>query len=136
MTIASFVVMAAGTVGAVFALRADSFPLFLGSFLVLFVATGAGNGSVYRMIPAVFRHTARSGEELARARRAAAGCLGIAGAIGAVGGFLIPRGFAASTTATGGIEAALWAIVGLYAVMLTTTWAVYGRRAAFDGATI
>lgn len=136
VTIASFLVMAAGTVGAIFALRAHSFGLFLASFLVLFVATGAGNGSVYRMIPAVFRHTARSGEELAKARRAAAGCLGIAGAIGALGGFLIPRGFAVSTTATGGIEAALWAIVALYAVMLATTWAVYGRRTAFDGATI
>ncbi len=122
---------------AIFALRADSFPMFLGSFLVLFVATGAGNGSVYRMIPAVFRHSARSGEQLAAARRAAAGCLGIAGAIGALGGFLIPRGFAVSTSATGNIQAALWVIVGLYGVMLTTTWAVYARRgSAFGSATI
>ena len=135
VTIASFVVMAAGTVGAIFALRSHSFALFLTSFLVLFVATGAGNGSVYRMIPAVFRHSARSGEELAAARRAAAGCLGIAGAIGAFGGFLIPRGFAVSTSATGGIQAALWVIVGLYAVMLATTWAVYARRGSAFGDT-
>jgi len=87
------------------------------------------------MIPAVFRHSARSGEELAAARRAAAGCLGIAGAIGAFGGFLIPRGFAVSTSATGGIQAALWVIVGLYAVMLATTWAVYARRGSAFGDT-
>jgi NNP family nitrate/nitrite transporter-like MFS transporter len=135
VTIASFLVMAGGTVGAVFALRAHHFGLFLASFLVLFLATGAGNGSVYRMIPAVFRHSARSGEELASARRAAAGCLGIAGAIGALGGFLVPRGFAVSTTATGTIEAALWVIVSLYGVMLATTWAVYSRRGSAFGPT-
>lgn len=137
VTIWSFLVMAGGTVGAIFALRAGHFGLFLTAFLVLFVATGAGNGSVYRMIPAVFRHSIGSGEHLAVARRAAAGCLGIAGAIGAFGGFLIPRGFAVSTNATGTIETALWVIVALYGVMLTTTWAVYARRgSAFGAATI
>ena len=43
------------------------------------------------------RHRARRlGRGPAKARKAAAGCLGIAGAIGAFGGFLIPRGFAVS----------------------------------------
>jgi NNP family nitrate/nitrite transporter-like MFS transporter len=134
VTVAAFLVMAAGTVGAIFSLRAHHFWLFMASFLVLFLATGVGNGSVYRMIPAVFRHAARSGEELAVARRAAAGCLGIAGAVGAFGGFLIPRGFATSTSLTGGIEAALWVIVGLYAVMLAVTWLFYARRTTSFGA--
>jgi NNP family nitrate/nitrite transporter-like MFS transporter len=120
-------------VGAIFSLRAHNFWLFLGSFLILFVATGVGNGSVYRMIPAVFRHSAGSGEELAVARRAAAGCLGIAGAVGAFGGFMIPRGFATSTNLTGGIESALWAIVGMYAVMLAVTWVIYARRGTVFG---
>ena len=133
VTIWSFVVMAAGSVGAVFSLRAHSFWLFLGSFLLLFVATGVGNGSVYRMIPAVFRHSARSGDELAIARRAAAGCLGIAGAVGAFGGFLIPRGFATSNNITGGIEAALWGMVVLYGVMLVVTWVFYARRGTAFG---
>ena len=35
--------------------RADSLPLFLTGFIVLFVLTGIGNGSVYKMIPAIFR---------------------------------------------------------------------------------
>jgi NNP family nitrate/nitrite transporter-like MFS transporter len=133
VTIWSFLVMGAGTVGAIFSLRAHNFWLFLGSFLILFVATGVGNGSVYRMIPAVFRHSAGSGEELAGARRAAAGCLGIAGAVGAFGGFMIPRGFATSTNLTGGIESALWAIVGMYAVMLAVTWVIYARRGTVFG---
>jgi MFS transporter, NNP family, nitrate/nitrite transporter len=136
VTIASFAVMAAGVVSAIFALRADSFGAFLASFLVLFVATGAGNGSVYRMIPAVFRHGATDDADRVRRARAAAGCLGIAGAVGAFGGFLIPRGFAVSTSATGNIQSALWVIVGMYAVMALTVWAVYARRGSSFGTTV
>lgn len=133
VTVGAFAVMAAGTVSAIFALRSGSFGLFFTSFLVLFLATGAGNGSVYRMIPAVFRHGAGDDADRARRAKVAAGCIGIAGAVGAIGGFLIPRGFAVSTTATGGIEAALWVIVGMYGVMAATTWIVYGRRGSAFG---
>ena len=136
VTVAAFAVMAAGTVSAILALRSGSFGLFFASFLVLFLATGAGNGSVYRMIPAVFRHGATDDTDRVRRAKVAAGCIGIAGAVGAIGGFLIPRGFAMSTTATGGIEAALWVIVGMYAVMAATTWAVYGRRGSAFGDTL
>ena len=130
VTIASFAVMAAGAVGAVAALRQHSFGLFLGSFLVLFVATGAGNGATYRMIPAVFQVGATTPDRAARARKAAAGCIGIAGAVGAFGGFLIPRGFAVSTNLAGSLQPALWAFVAMYAVMGAVTWWVYRRRAA------
>ncbi len=136
VTVVAFGVMALGTVGAILALRAQSFGLFFGSFLLLFLATGAGNGSVYRMIPAVFRFGAGDDADRARRAKAAAGCIGIAGAVGAVGGFLIPRGFAVSTSLTGSIQAALWVIVGLYAVMALTTWAVYQRRGSAFGATV
>lgn len=136
VTVVAFAVMAAGTVSAIFALRSGSFGLFFASFLLLFLATGAGNGSVYRMIPAVFRHGARDDADRTRRAKIAAGCIGIAGAVGAVGGFLIPRGFAVSTTQTGGIEAALWVIVAMYAVMAATTWAVYGRRGSAFGDTV
>lgn len=136
VTIGAFAVMAVGVVCAIFALRAHAFWPFLASFLVLFIATGAGNGSVYRMIPAVFRFGATDDEDRARRAKAAAGCLGIAGAVGAFGGFLIPRGFAISTTATGNIQAALWVIVGLYLVMSLTTWAVYQRRSGTYGTTV
>ena len=129
-TIASFAVMAAGALGALQGLRSHSFALFVGSFLVLFVATGVGNGATYRMIPAVFRAGAVEGGQLATARKAAAGCIGIAGAVGAFGGFLIPRGFALSTSVTGDLQAALAVFVGVYLVMLVTTWAVYVRPRA------
>ncbi|MFS0705840.1 MFS transporter [Cellulomonas sp. 179-A 9B4 NHS] len=136
VTVLAFAVMSVGTVGAILALRAQEFGLFFASFLLLFLATGAGNGSVYRMIPAVFRFGAGDDADRARRAKAAAGCIGIAGAVGAVGGFLIPRGFAISTSQTGSVQAALWVIVGMYAVMAATTWAVYQRRGSEFGTTV
>jgi len=127
VTVCCYAVMIAGAVGAITALGSGSFGLFFSSFLVLFVATGVGNGSVYRMIPAAFR-VAGVGRDAAATARAAAGCIGIAGAVGAFGGFLIPRGFAISTSMTGSLVAALWVFVGAYAVMAVVTWAVYARR--------
>ncbi|MDN5571095.1 MAG: NarK/NasA family nitrate transporter [Propionibacteriaceae bacterium] len=131
VTIVSFAAMALGAYGAILGLRQQSFLLFFISFLWLFVFTGIGNGSIYRMIPAVFAGTAGpEPDALLHAGRAAAGCIGIAGAIGAFGGFLIPRGFAMSTTATGGIEAALWVLIGAYLFMGVLTWALYLRPGA------
>lgn len=126
LTIASFGILSAGTIGAIVALGQSSFGLFFASFMVLFLGAGVGNGATYRMIPAVFR------AELALpvARKASAGCLGIAGAVGAFGGFLIPRGFAVSTTSTGSIVPALVCFLLAYAVMATLTWAVYQRPGA------
>ena len=72
----------------------------------------------------------RDGEELAIARRSAAGCIGIAGAVGAVGGFLVPRGFAMSTTGFGSLVPAIGVFIAAYVLMATLTWAVYVRRGA------
>ena len=48
----------------------------------------------------------------------------------------MPRGFAVSTSLTGNIQAALWAIVGFYLVMGLTTWVVYQRRSGTFGTTV
>ena len=128
VTLGALTLLAAGAVAAVAALQAHSFPLFFGAFMVLFTAAGIGNGATYRMIPAVFRAGVDGEHELARARRAAAGCIGIAGAVGAFGGFLIPRGFAAATSTYGSLVPALWVFVAAYATMAATTYAVYQRR--------
>lgn len=130
VTIAAFAVMAVAAGGAILALSMQSFALFLAAFLVLFAGAGIGNGATYRMIPAVFRAGVRDADELATARRSAAGCLGIAGAVGAVGGFLVPRGFAMSTTAYDSLVPAIGVFITAYAVMAALTWTIYVRRGA------
>jgi NNP family nitrate/nitrite transporter-like MFS transporter len=106
--------------------------------LILFVTTGIGNGSTYRMIPSIFREEnlqkARSSGEAGRAAALKAAsiesgaALGFIGAIGACGGYFIPRGFGASIAATGGPQLALEIYLGFYAVCLALTWWCYLRK--------
>ncbi|MFI5729544.1 MFS transporter [Kribbella sp. NPDC051587] len=126
VTVCSFVVMGLGILAAIVALNAESFTGFLISFLFLFVASGAANGSTYRMIPAVFRITTPG--DPGRARREAAACIGIASAIGAYGGFLVPRGFAMSTSNFGSLIPALYVFCGFYVVCLAVTYFCYLRK--------
>ena len=56
--------------------------------------------------------------------------LGFTSAIGACGGYLIPRSFGASIKATGGAEVALMAFIGFYATCFVVTWLFYARRAS------
>lgn len=122
VTMASYIAMGLGVVGLVLTLDEAGFALFLGLFLLLFGASGIGNGSVYRMIPIAFQIGARDEAARLRGHRAAAGCIGIAGAVGALGSFFVPRTFAEL-----GITGGLWAFAAVYAVMLVVAWGVYGR---------
>ena len=87
VTAGSFVLMTAGALGALYSVTGEHLGLFFASFLALFVATGVGNGSTYRMIPAIFRGAAvergGSAEDLAVMRRQAAGAIGIAAIVAA-----------------------------------------------------
>ena len=67
------------------------------------------------------------------ARRQAAAAIGIISAIGAYGGFLVPRTYGWSTASFGSIVPALYVYVGLYVVMLAVTWAFYLRRGSEMG---
>lgn len=140
MSIAAYVVMALGALGVMASLAAGTFAGFFTSFLVLFVASGIGNGSVYRMIPAIFRagiDVATEPEALLLAKRKAAACIGIAAGIGAYGGFIIPRVFASSVK-TGSLQPALLVFIAFYAVCAVVTFAVYkvGRAQRFAGTSI
>jgi MFS transporter, NNP family, nitrate/nitrite transporter len=107
-------------------------------FLVLFVTTGVGNGSTYRMISSIFREEKlRDAKGASEAAQAAAlksagiesgAALGFIGAVGACGGYLIPRGFGASIAATGGPHLALEVYLAFYAVCLAMTWWFYLRK--------
>jgi MFS transporter, NNP family, nitrate/nitrite transporter len=125
VTAGCFVLMGIGSIGVIRSVAAGSMALFLASFWLLFTAAGAGNGSTYRMIPAIF--AARSAD-LATAKRESAATLGIAGAIGALGGFYLPRAIGDSIKATGGISTAFSAFLAVYAVCLAVTWWCYLRK--------
>ncbi len=61
---------------------------------------------------------------------ASGAALGFIGAVGACGGYLIPRGFGASIAATGGPHLALEIYLAFYATCLALTWWFYLRKTA------
>ena len=113
---------------------------FLGSFMVLFVLSGIGNASTFRMIPVIFRtlherwSQGGNAEDKASAARQAgiesAAVIGFSSAIGAYGGFFIPKSFGSSIAWTGGPEAALYGFIVFYATCLVVTWWWYFRHGA------
>jgi len=138
LTLINFIVMGTATLGVIHFLRLHSFGGFLTMFLLLFVTTGVGNGSTFRMIPVIFRRESLRAVEgqgpeaerraLETARRESAAVLGFSSAIGACGGYLIPRSFGASIHATGGVGAALTAFLAFYVTCVGLTWWFYVRR--------
>ncbi|WP_277956786.1 MULTISPECIES: respiratory nitrate reductase subunit gamma [unclassified Anaeromyxobacter] len=118
---------------------AGHFAPFLGAFVLLFAATGVGNGSTYRMIPAIFAALNRapagaSPAALAAARRAAAtesaAVAGFASAVAAYGAFFVPKAFGTSVALTGGPGAAIVGLVAYYALAVAATAWWYARRGA------
>jgi len=141
VTFWNFIVMGLATIGVMYFVDVKHFAGFLTMFLILFVATGIGNGSTYRMIPSIFREekrkeakgTGEAGRLLAVKAAAveAAAALGFIGAVGACGGYLIPRGFGASIAATGGPHMALEVFLGFYLTCIWLTWWYYLRKSLF-----
>ena len=131
MTVAAFAAMAVVALTMIWTLPLGNFWLFLGLFLLLFVASGFGNGSTYRMIPVVFATSSRAARSGASTRghpAAASAALGLISAIGAYGGFVIPQVLNASNTASGSYTPAFYGFVGAYVVMLAVCWFCYIRQ--------
>jgi NNP family nitrate/nitrite transporter-like MFS transporter len=138
VTFWNFMAMAAATIGVLYFVGAKDFVGFLVMFLILFVTTGVGNGSAYRMIPSIFReenlHKVRGKGDAARAMALktasieSGAALGFIGAMGACGGYLIPSGFGKSIAMTGGPQLALVIYLSFYAICLATTWWFYLRK--------
>ncbi|GAA5208344.1 MFS transporter [Microbacterium kyungheense] len=131
VTVCAFAVMAVGALALIWTMQLHSFVVFLACFLVLFAATGMGNGSTYRMIPSIFaarsqaRGYATGTPEATKMLRKSAAALGIISAIGAYGGFLVPQVLNASQLATGGYTAAFVGFVAGYVALLLVTLFVY-----------
>ena len=142
VTFWNFVVMIIAVVGVILVLPGEAgegnFYSFLALFMLLFITTGIGNGSTFRMIPVIFQNLhaqwARPGQSVEQTRRfgslESAAVLGFSSAVGAYGGFFIPQGFGLSITATGSVNAALYAFIAFYASCLVITWWWYMRRGA------
>ncbi|QMU69711.1 NarK/NasA family nitrate transporter [Streptacidiphilus sp. P02-A3a] len=136
----NFAAMAVGAGLVVVASRQHSLPLFLVGFTALFVLSGIGNGSTYKMIPAIFQSRARAavlaGTDPAVAERTAQGrataLIGVAGAIGAFGGVLVNLAIRQSFLSAHNGDAAYLAFLGAYSLCLALTWTVYLRPGVRD----
>ena len=119
------VVMILATLGVAFFVRQASgsdqpeefFLPFLILFLILFITTGIGNGSTFRMVPIIFKPSE------------AGPVLGWTSAVAAYGAFIIPRVFGQQVDA-GTPEYALYGFAIYYFSCLVLNWYYYARRNA------
>ena len=125
VTFVNFIAMAAGAAVVLLAAQQKSLPLYLVGFIALFVFSGIGNGSTYKMIPAIFK--AKHPDDQHEARRLTGAVIGIAGAVGAFGGVLVNLAFRQSFLATKSADAAYLAFIAFYAICVLVTWSVYLR---------
>ncbi|SDT41217.1 nitrate/nitrite transporter [Actinoplanes derwentensis] len=128
VTFVNFIAMAAGASIVLVAAQQRSLPLYLVGFISLFVLSGLGNGSTYKMIPAIFKQKFADDEHTAR--RISGAVIGIAGAIGAVGGVLVNLAFRQSFLTYQDADAAYIGFIGFYALCVLVTWVVYLRPSA------
>jgi MFS transporter, NNP family, nitrate/nitrite transporter len=148
VTFWNFIAMGVATGVVIAASAMDSLALFTAGFVVLFALTGLGNGSTYKMIPAIFHGQARAAiaggtddrAALLRARRISGAVIGIAGAVGALGGLFINLAFRQAFLTAGSGDPAFWSFLAFYVVCVVVTYVVYLRptpaahpRAAFAG---
>lgn len=140
VTLVNFVLMALFT-GLLFLTLpgsgSGSFLAFYVVFMGLFLTAGLGSGSTFQMIAVIFRQLTidsvrqRGGSEEEAQHEAVtdtAAALGFISAIGAIGGFFIPKAFGTSLAMTGSPVGAMKVFFVFYVVCVLVTWLVYGRR--------
>ncbi|WP_444959899.1 MFS transporter [Nocardiopsis sp. M1B1] len=138
VTLWVFLAMAACAAVLVLSVQAAQLALFIGAFAVMFVLTGLGNGSTYKMIPSLYAARAEDAvaagepreQALARTKRVASSVLGLIGAVGALGGVGVNIAFRESFAATGSTAPAFVVFGAFYLACAAVTWAVYLRRPA------
>ncbi|MFE2061512.1 nitrate/nitrite transporter [Streptomyces sp. NPDC059467] len=135
ITLWNYVGMAAATGLLIVASIEKSLPFFVTVFVVLFVLSGLGNGSTYKMIPGIFQAKALAkgltGDEAAAyGRRLSGASMGLIGAVGALGGVGINLAFRQSYLSYGSGTGAFVAFLAFYGLCFAVTWAVYLRRPA------
>ena len=111
--------LTAATIGVVYFLSIHSFIGYFIMFMLLFFATGVANGSIFKMIPSVFKSPLES-----------SGTVAFSSAIAAYGAFLIPKMFGWSINAFGSGNVAFYILITYYAVTIFITWFWYVRKNA------
>jgi NNP family nitrate/nitrite transporter-like MFS transporter len=129
----NYVGMGVATAVLIGASMEKSLALFTAAFVVLFVLSGLGNGSTFKMIPGIFQAKALAkglqGEEAAAyGRRLSGASMGLIGAVGALGGVAINLAFRQSFLSYGSGTGAFVAFLAFYGVCFAVTWTVYLRR--------
>ena len=144
VTFWNFVVMIAAVFGVIYFLplgdSAGSFWGFFAMFMLLFVTTGIGNGSTFRMIPVIFRtqherwsqggNAQAKNEAIRNANKESAATLGFSSALAAYGAFVIPKAYGTAISLTGGPAAALYGFILFYVTCVAVTWWFYYRKNA------
>jgi NNP family nitrate/nitrite transporter-like MFS transporter len=136
VTFYNFIAMAVGALIVLGASQLNSLPVFVVGFVMLFIFSGIGNGSTYKMIPAIFHAKAQlevgAGLDLAeadrRAIRRSGALIGLAGAIGALGGVMVNLAFRQSFLTLKNGDGAYLAFIAFYIVCCLVTWVVFLRE--------
>jgi NNP family nitrate/nitrite transporter-like MFS transporter len=142
VTFWNFAVMLVAAVGVLISLPSSTgvgqLPLFFAAFIILFITAGIGNGSVFRIVPTVFRtlheRAAEGKGPAALAYAAREGeietsvALGFTAAVAALGLFFIPAIVGVSIGVTGLPKAAMAIFVVFYASCLLLTWRCYSCK--------
>ena len=102
-------------------------------FMVLFILSGMGNGSVFKLIPSVFEARSRSLDVSEAQRRhwsrvKSGSLIGICSAVGALGGVGINLALRESYLRSGTETSAYWLFLASYVVAAILTWMIYVRR--------
>jgi NNP family nitrate/nitrite transporter-like MFS transporter len=135
MILAAGILVSASTFGG-HAARPASTATMIGyvvGFVALFILSGVGNGSVYKMIPSIFEARSRSlkiseAERRQWSRSMSGALIGLAGAIGALGGVGVNLALRQSYLHSGTATSAFWAFALFYVAAALLTWAIYVRR--------
>lgn len=129
VTFWNYVVMAISVAAVMLFLKMGNFIGYFVGFMLLFMTTGIGNGSTFRMIPVIFRimHERYNSPDLVnQARKESAAVVGFAGGFAAYGGFFIPKMFGSGL----GINGTFIALIVFYVVCIALTWWYYSRKGA------
>ncbi|MFC9787772.1 MFS transporter [Rhodococcus sp. NPDC127528] len=142
ITLYTFVAMALAAAVLVTASSKGSMTALVLGFIALFLLSGLGNGSVYKIIPSIFEAKAQGLDELGASGKAAwsrsmsGALIGFAGAIGGLGGVGINLVLRASYSSPAkSATMAFWVFLGFYLACVVVTWVVFLRRPAERGVT-